>query len=192
MMGAYADMARLLRPLGIYDVDEGYGAEELRVLGGALDAAAAEMERLEGEFLLPTAEGEGLDAWEELFPYRPVCTGAEERRRAIAALLRIDGRSFTAAALNDTLTGCGIVARVEESGTPMAVTVSFPETRGLPEGFDGLSRRIESILPCHLQVGYRFRFPLWGEIDDAALTWGAVDAACELWEDIERFDPAAV
>lgn len=81
---------------------------------------------------------------------------AEDLRQTAAALLRIGGDSFTLAAMNDTIRGCGLPARVEETGDPLKVKVVFPETAGIPAGFSAVQDRIEEILPCHLQVEYQF------------------------------------
>ena len=58
--------------------------------------------------------------------------------------------------MNDTIRGCGLPARVEETGDPLKVKVVFPETAGIPAGFSAVQDRIEEILPCHLQVEYQF------------------------------------
>ena len=57
---------------------------------------------------------------------------------------------------NDALRGCGIPAVVEETETKQVVAVSFPGVVGVPEDFARRKERVEAILPCHLQVEYRF------------------------------------
>ena len=142
---------------------------------------AGELEDTAREMNLTTAEGFGLERVEELLPYRPVCATPGQRRAALAALLRIGGDSFTPAAINDTLRGCGLNARAEEGGQPGYVKVYFPEVAGIPEGFDGLRAIIEEILPSHVDVTYVFwyntwamaaeRHPTWGHAQDAGLSW---------------------
>ncbi|MGI6028238.1 MAG: DUF2313 domain-containing protein [Candidatus Heteroscillospira sp.] len=185
-MGYGEDMRGLLRPLGIYRLDGGFSGAELDVIGSQLDGLGLLSDRAESESFLVTAENEGLLAWEELFPYRPLCLGAEERRKAVAALMRIDGRSFTPAALNDTVLGSGAAALVEETDTPLTVAVSFPGVRGRPEDFPELKKRIDAILPCHLNIDYHFRYPIWLEIEAHGLTWGELDAMTLSWEEFER------
>ena len=124
------------------------------------------------EMSLATAEGMGLDRMDSLLPYHPVSTTAEERRRAIAALLRIGGDSFTLSAVNDTLSGCGISARAIEGTSPGCVEVTFPDTPGEPADFERLRPIIEEILPCHLDISYRFRYNTWGELMELVDSWG--------------------
>ena len=126
----YADQLReLLRPLKLYDVDGGLGGAELTAEGAALDRACAVLMEAENEFSPATAGGYGLDRWEALLPFIPAYRTAADRRRAISALLRIDGASFTPDAINDTIAGCGIRAVVKETDTPMTVSVSFTTAR---------------------------------------------------------------
>ena len=105
----------LLRPLGVYDLRSGtLNGAELSALGAGLDEVDGQLELVEREALTATAEGEGLRRREALFRRRPAASTAEERRAAIAALLRIDGDSLTPAAINDTLRaaeGCGCCSR---------------------------------------------------------------------------------
>ena len=175
-------LVALLRPLGVYDLREGtINRGELAAYGVQLDSREAELDGTAREMNLTTAEGFGLERVEELLPYRPVCATPGQRRAALAALLRIGGDSFTPAAINDTLRGCGLNARAEEGGQPGYVKVYFPEVAGIPEGFDGLRAIIEEILPSHVDVTYVFwyntwamaaeRHPTWGHVQDAGLSW---------------------
>ena len=185
---SYAEQMRaLLRPLGIYRLEGGFSGAELEVIGGQLDRLAAEADRAERESFLATAEEEGIAQWEALFPYRPLRTGTEDRRAAVAALLRIDGRSFTPQALRDTVLGSGFSAGLEEGPEGMTVTVTFPQVRGEPEYFGEVSRRIGEILPCHLNIRYVFRYPTWAELEVRGLTWGQLDALALNWIGFERY-----
>jgi len=129
----------------------------------------------------PFAMNELLERIEALLPYRPVCQTAGQRRQALAALLRIGGDSFTPEAVNDTLLGCGINARAEETGRPGYVEVRFPRVAGIPEGFGRMRAIIEEILPSHLDITYVFWYNTWamaaerhpscGHAQDAGLSW---------------------
>lgn len=154
----YADyLEELLRPLGVYDWDGGrFHRAELAAQGAALDRCAGEMDRIVREMLPSTAEDEGLAAVEALLPYRPVAGSLERRRAALCALLRVGGDSFTLAAVNDNLAGCGLSAQAAETGEPGKIRISFPEVSGVPEGFEEMRKIIEEIVPCHLEIEYVF------------------------------------
>lgn len=189
-MGYYDYFCRQLRPLRLYDLEVGAGAEELKTAGAALDALAEALDEAEREGSLLTAEDSGLSAMEALLPYAPVSANVSDRRAAIAALLRIDGRSFTPAALCDTLSGCGVAATVRETETPFTVEVSFPDTMGEPDDFAQIRLRIEQILPCHLDVRYVLRYLLWDELESSFPTWAALEEAAENWDALEKFRAA--
>lgn len=169
-------LVSLLQPLGAYDLRPGaVNRGELAAYGAKLDGAAEELDHTAREMNLTTAEDFGLERVEALLPYRPVCETVRQRRAALAALLRINGDSFTTSAINDTLRGCGLNARAEEGSQPGYVKVYFPDVAGIPEGFDRLRLIIEDILPSHVDVTYVFWYNTWGMVAQRHPTWG--DAA---------------
>lgn len=186
-MGYAEYLKDLLRPLRLYELDEGDGCAELESEGAQLDGIYAALDTALREGVLAGAQDAGLDAYEEILPFVPSYLTQQDRRRAIAALLRIDMRSFTPAALNDTIAGCGIRARVEEADAPRTVRVSFPYNRGVPENFGELKRRIEQILPCHLGVEYVFEYLLWRELEKWLPSWRELEAKAGSWEELEVY-----
>ena len=123
-------LIRLLAPLSLYNLRAPHNGGELAALGGELDSVSGLVELVERESLLATAESEGLDRREVLFAHKPAAVTQEDRREAIAALLRISEDGLTPEAINDTLTGCGIRARAEEKADG-SLRVVFPRTAGV-------------------------------------------------------------
>ena len=184
----YSDFLKeLLRPTGLYDLDEGAGAAELEVYGAQLDALFLELEELGTECLPVTASDYGLRLYEQLLPFRPAYITVKDERRALGALLRIRGGCFSHEQLQDTLAGCGLTAVVRESAAGQTVIVSFPQNRGIPEDFDKLKRRVEEILPCQLAVEYEFIYTAWGELMTQLVTWGAFQEKGLSWKDTETY-----
>ena len=159
-------LIRLLAPLGLYDLRAPHNGGELAALGGELDSVSGLVELVERESLLATAESEGLDRREVLFAHKPAAVTQEDRREAIAALLRISEDSLTPEAINDTLTGCGIRAE-----------------------FDQIRKIILDILPCHLEVEFYFRYLTWAECEAAEYTWDEVETAQHTWESFQLAVP---
>ncbi len=175
-------LAALLRPLGVYDLRVGaVNRGELGAYGKELDRMEQELEDTAREMSLATARSFGLERVEELLPYRPVCNTPGQRRAALAALLRIGGDSFTPAAINDTLRGCGLNARAEEGDQPGYVKVYFPDVAGIPEGFQELRTIIEEILPSHVDVTYVFWYNTWAMVAQRHPTWGHAQATGLSW-----------
>lgn len=190
MSGVYESyLKQMLAPLGLYDLSAGtWNGSELAVLGSELDAVSAVLDTVERESLLATAEGEGLDRRVALFAGKPQSPTTEARREAIAALLRIGEDSLTPDAVNDTLTGCGIRAKAEEKADG-GLRVIFPQTAGIPDGFDQIKGIILDILPCHLDVEFYFRYLTWAECEAAEYTWEQVETAEHTWKSFQLAVP---
>lgn len=182
------NLRELLRPLGIYDLGGVFNGGELDTQGETLDSVLASLEEAQQESSLSTARDWGLERIAGLLVRRPVVDRPEQMAEALAALLRIGGDSFTLSAINDTISGCGIPAKVKELGTGR-VEVSFPGVAGEPAGFSELKKIIEDILPAHLGINYNFwyltwkelevKFPNWKSIEDRALSWSGLETCVE-------------
>ena len=154
-MGHGQYLRDLLEPLGVYRWEGSFQWSELQSEGAALDQVAQELEHIQQEMNLYTAREEGLQGVRDLLGRAAGEESLEDLRQTAAALLRIGGSSFTLAAMNDTLRGCGVPAQVAETGDPLKVTVTFPGTVGIPANFFQTQKIIEAILPRHLQVQYQ-------------------------------------
>ena len=186
-MSGHGDYLRqLLAPLRVYRLEGTANGGELDAQGAALDAVQARLEDTQREMLVYTAEGRGLEAIEALLARRPVAGSLKRRREALAALLRIGGDSFTLAAINDNLKGCGINAVAEETGTAGQVKVYFPDVPGIPEGFKEMRAIIESILPAHLGIEYVYWYITWAVMEERFDTWGDIEALNLTWEELEK------
>ena len=186
-MGYCDHLKELLRPLGIYDLSDGtINVGELEAVGAQLDEAEARLELIQRDMLLTTAEALGLERIESLLVHIPQPLDLAHRRAALAALLRISGDSFTLAAINDNLAGCGLTAVVSETGEPGVVEVRFPEVPGIPDGFDQMDRIITDIIPCHLLIRYVYWYITWEMVERKFVTWGALDQAGLTWEALEK------
>lgn len=187
MSGRYGGyLKELLAPLGVYQLEASFNAAELESLGAELDKVQTLLERVHTEADLTTAGEEGLERYGALFARRPVTQNTQRLRAAVAALLRISGDSFTLRAVNDNLAGCGLKAQVREGEGAQTVTVLFPETPGIPDGFTEMQKIIEEILPCHLTVKYQFWYATWAELEDQFATWAAIESQELTWDDMEK------
>lgn len=185
-MGYSEHLVNLLRPLGIYDLKTGsLSRSELDALGHELDALSSHLDHVEQESALATAEDEGLDRWESLFARTPVRYTTELRRQAIAALLRISGDSFTLTDINNTISGCGIKAVVQETGQFGYVRIIFPDVAGVPDGFEQIQEIILDIIPCHLDVEFFFRYLTCEECEAHQYTWSIIHARAYTWHGFE-------
>lgn len=180
-------LKNLLAPLGVYRLEGTVNGAELESLGLFLDAVQEKLEDIHRQADLTTAGEEGLAKIEALFSRRPVAGDMEGLRTALAALLRVGGDSFTLAAINDNLAGCGINAVVSEELEPQSVTVRFPDVAGEPEGFAEMKAIIEEIIPCHLAIEYVFWYITWAEAEAKFPTWGDLESLGLTWDALERY-----
>ena len=185
-MSGAGEMKELLRPLGVYDLEGPFLTGELAAMGAALDGVQGELEDTETELIPLTAQSWGLEQIGALLPRRPVADTAAELGKAIAALLRIGGDSFTPAAIQDALRGCGAVCRVTE-GQPGHVTVSFPGIPGIPAGFGEMQKIIEDILPAHVLAEYDFWYITWAQLEKKLPTWKAIEEKNLTWTQLETY-----
>lgn len=183
---SYAAYLRdLLRPIGIYALEEGtLSGAEVEALGDAFDQVEAQAETAQRESILATAEDQGLSRREALFARRPAAPTTELRRAAIAALMQIGADSFSPEAINSAITGCGIRAQALEMGEGH-IRIIFPDVAGVPEDFEQIQKIILDIIPCHLETEFYFRYLTWAECEAAGWTWERVESAGHTWHSFE-------
>ena len=184
-MGYVEYLRDVLRPLHIYDLDNGAGAAEIYVLGTALNGVYDELETLLREMIPVTAEDYGLDSFENMLAYKPVYANEQDRKNAIAALNSVCG--FSLSEINRSIMGIGIRAEVSEQDTE-TVSVRFPSVPGTPEHFDELKERIEQIIPCHLNVVYEIPSLTWRMFNLENFTWMEIEYEEFTWFRLQTYD----
>ena len=151
-----------------------------------MDRLEAELEHVQREMCLTTARQDGLDRMAKLFTNRPMADQPEQMARALMALTRIGGDGFTLEALNRTVVGCGMNARVRETDRDNTVEVSFPDVPGIPEEFDRIRASLEEILPAHLLVQYLFWYQTWSQMESRMLSWRDAQEQGLSWDELEK------
>ena len=185
-------LRQLLAPLRVYGLQAPYNGAELDAQGSALDAVDARLEEIGRETCLATAQSWGVEMLAQLVRRRPAAQDSQALAAALAALLRISGDSFTPAAINDTIAGCGVNARVEETGTPNHVSVSFPNLSGVPEGFDAIRAIIEDILPAQVDIRYDFWYLTWLLLERYLTSWSLLEQTAPTWSSLETYTPEPI
>jgi Uncharacterized protein conserved in bacteria (DUF2313). len=182
--GAY--LGEMLAPLGLAAAGS-LAAAELAAVGEQLDAVAAELDELACEMLPLRAESWGLEQVEALLGRRPNAPSLQRRRESLAALLRIGAKSATVQDINDTLSGCGLIARARDGAVAGQVEVYFPEVAGVPKGIEGIQKIIGEILPCHLEILYCYWRITWAELATHFARWDDMESRGFCWTDVEQF-----
>lgn len=147
-------LKRTLKPLGIYDFDNGYGADEINCEGSAMDVVYEALESLDEGRSIDTATEAQLAEYEKLLPFVPCSTTLSQRRNAIKAILGTVDRCMTQAELNRALPGCGIGAKAYETDTAQTIKIVFTDPPTDAEKLAEIKSRVEEIVPCHLAIIY--------------------------------------
>lgn len=183
---SYQDyLEEMLRPMKLYQPGAVFHTGELVSQGEQLDLVMEQLEDIQQEMNLLTAKDWGVDWMGELFTVRPIAYTKEEFATAYGALLRISGDGFTLDAQNQTISGCGTLAFVEETDIYGMVTVSFPNVPGMPDGFEKICKIIEDILPAHLGVQYVFWYITWMLLEEKIKSFRELDALQLSWRKLE-------
>ena len=161
----------LLAPLGVYRWEGSFQWGELQSEGAALDQAEEALARIQREMHLATAREEGLTGLCHLLGC--LAEGEPDQLRQ------------TLAAVNDAVRGCGISALVEETEDPLKLTVSFPDTGGVPDDFARRQQVIEKLLPCHVLVEYQFQYMTWTLLEGRFLSWEQLEETGATWKTFE-------
>jgi len=184
---AYLDYLKdILRPLGVYDLDEGAGAGEIYAIANMLDGIDLLTEALEKEVNIRTASDFGISSYENMLPFSASFSDIENRRRSICALLAVNDASFTLEKINAALSGCGINAEARETDTMFCVTVHFVNYNGIPYDLEKADEIISKIMPSHVAYEYVFSYPLWSELIHMG-TFGELEKAKMTWNDMEHW-----
>lgn len=182
---SYAEYLKdVLKPLHIYNLDNGPGAGEISVMGAAMDEVYSELETILREMMPLTAQSYGLENYENILPYAPVGSIAD-RQSAIAALCSASGCSIDE--MRRALKGSGIDASVDEYG-PETVIVSFDASALSPAELAKVKEHIEQIIPCHLDIIYETEYATWQQLEHENLTWDGVENDNLTWHELQTCD----
>ena len=88
---------------------------------------------------------------------------------------------------HDTIAGCGVIARVDETDEPGTVEVWFPEIPGIPPAFEEIDKIISDIIPAHLLIRYRFWFITWEQLEQRLPTWQDIEEKHLTWEQLQSY-----
>ena len=153
-MGYKKYLTDTLKPLRLYNLEEGYGMWELQAEGQVFDEIAGLLDGALNAQWPETADSEALSNLESGLFFRPAAPDAEKEKAAVAALMTLPTAAISLDELNALLPACGIKAVAAEGETPESLTISFPDCEGTPENFSEIKKRLELLLPAHLDISY--------------------------------------
>lgn len=162
-------LKRLLRPLGIYKLENSLSGAELDAIGSAFDGAEA---YINGALNGLNPENGELSPMEELLPIVNFKADEAERRSAVRVLLTKSASDK--ASLEEMLDACGLTAEITEGEDPFTATLRFNDIRG--ELSDTELEVCRSVMPAHMVL----RFVCDG------LTWDRAEALFQTWDEFDN------
>lgn len=148
-------LARLLAPLGVYDLrEESASGAMVCALGDALDAVHAELQTGLADAFPQSAED--LSQWERVLPRHGTDPDPAVRRAALLRLLGKEDVSCSAAAISAALAACGVPATLEAGGQNRATVIAPAGTQDDAE----LNLLIRGLVPAHLGIDWVAADPL--------------------------------
>ncbi len=155
-MGYRDHLWRMLQPLGVYS-QEGFSGGALTALGTALDQAENQLSQVLTETKAESAEDEGLELAEALFPLLPKET-VEQRKESLRTLYRVGNQSCCRDDIVAALSACGVYVTAGNTGTLFQVLVAFQNPLTIWDEPVFQFWLLEQMMPCHLVVTVRFTY----------------------------------
>lgn len=186
-MNILEKLIKLHKPVGVYDIKEGGNIyRELSVYADALDELLQELETVQREGFILSAEDEGLSQIEQVFGGVRYDLAPTQRRSMIKARCSLSSGDFTPSVLSKFMDVLGIQAQVWEYPSVFRLTFRV-------EGEHPLSRRkwiasqLKALLPAHLEVDPVFEGFSFADIKKNNLTFGEMEKKAMNWADIDIY-----
>lgn len=187
-MSILNSMKQKLHPLGIYSLsDSSTITAELTAYSVALDEIEAQLQELEQERFLATAQTYGITIRELAIGPEQKYEKLEKRRNKLLHRSAISETDFNKKAIESLLETEGIngyIIEVPEKNTIYINCLSL-DVRGADK--EAKKELLSQFLPAHLECIFDFRNLQWQSIDAKAYTFDNMDAKNLTWDDIANY-----
>ena len=177
-------LKNLLRPLGLYRLENSVNGAELETYGTQLDGCETHLDTTQREQLPISAEEIGLERFQALLKYRPIGKSTAELQQILPQLLYPVNTPSTLEQINQTIQSYGIEAQVQETAQKYVVEVRFPHLAKHLDILDFMRRIVADILPCHLKVIWQNSDVEWSVLSNGTHIWSDFDNGTNTWQQI--------
>lgn len=195
-MSSINSIKKSLKPLGIYKLNsQGLLNAELSAYACELDTLNEEIEKLEKECFISTAEDYGITLREQLYDFsKPLWDVAKKRQRLLGMSL-VKPTSFTKADLENILEVYGIEAAILENTKTGNIYINCLSTNDLfenvfssdSENKSSTINQIEKFIPANLTFEVDFSTISWDVIEEFDNTFNQMDAKEYKWAQIDNY-----
>ncbi|MBR1779255.1 MAG: hypothetical protein IJ758_01975 [Clostridia bacterium] len=160
---------------------------ELNAYKKGLDMIKENLDELERECFLSTAQSYGLDIRERAFTSKKDDLPFEERREMLKYRYSITSNDFNKTHIEKALISAGIRCYIIENPKRQSIYINCLER------FDTTLPQVESqklaekFLPAHLSYEFDFRPLQWREIELKDLTFQQIDNFNLTWDEIDNY-----
>lgn len=176
-MNSLETMIALLKPTGLYRLDDSYVLCELKAEAAGLDQLFAALDALLRECFPQTAEEEGLRVYERVMRLGSIPQDTAARQNRITGALSLSGNDKTLSALQSSGGIFGTDWVITENPSEESLTVSG-EGFSLPyDTAADIFTILGSLLPAHLNASFSLHVATWYTWDSMGKSFTELDAA---------------
>ncbi len=195
-MSSINSIKKSLKPLGIYKLNaQGLLNAELSAYACELDTLNSEIEKLEKECFISTAEDYGITLREQLYDFSKSLWDVSKKRQRILGISLVKPTSFTKADLENILAIYGIEAAILEDTETGNIYINCISKNDLFENVflsdsqneSSTINQIEKFMPAHLTFEVDFRTISWDAIEELDKTFDQMDAKGYNWDKIDNY-----
>lgn len=188
-MRAMDSMLEKLSPLGLYRLSEGsLIMAELLSMASGLDILYEELERLEQEAFVVTANGLGLEMREQAFGAKREETPLATRREMLLKRGAVTVNDCTKESLQQALLAVGLRALVQEIPGRQSLYINCIEQLDKTARRSDLVRAAVRYLPAHLDCDFDFGKITWEYLEQTAKSFAKLEELEYTWEDIRSVE----
>lgn len=188
-MDVLQTLKKALQPLRLYQFTGNTLVEcELAAYAAALQPLEEEIETLERELFIATAEDYGLSLREELAGRAKPQASLESRREMLFYRGAVTSNDFTRAGIERALVAAGIRASIVEQPGSSSLYINCIETLDHFVSQEQAMEEAGQFLPAHLDASFDFRPLSWEQIEQKGLTFDQMDAKGLSWQQIDAYE----
>lgn len=188
-MSTLNSIKQKLRPLGLYNLsDNSLINAELSAYSAVLDEIETQLEEIEKERFVATAEGYGLSMRERTFGTEKNDKTAQSRRNILLHRFSINPDDFNRSSIEKAMKNAGITGYLLESPGKNTVYINCLELDDPFADKNEIKSMIEEFIPAHLECKFDFRNLQWNVIDSKNNTFNTLDGKNLTWDEIDNFD----
>ena len=175
-MNSLETMISLLKPTGLYKLDDSYVFCELKAEAAGLDRLFAALDELLRECFPQTAEEEGLRVYERVMHLGGIPESTAALQNRITGALSLCGRYKTLSAVEAGGRIFGTDWTITENPSEESLSVSG-EGFSLPyDAADDIFAMLGSLLPAHLEASFNLHVATWYTWNRLGKTFSELDA----------------